>query len=119
MITHRREVDAKHRKQEKEATERKQLKKKQLERQTRLKQEKEERDKREEAHVFQLLLFGCTHAFRLPAFCRGRKSRPLRKQNPLDVFYRAPYSNCRIDLFFVSEIRRNIKGLRRINIHNI
>jgi hypothetical protein len=54
LITHRREVDAKQRKQEKEAMERQHLKRKQLERQTRLKQEKEERDKREEAHVFGL-----------------------------------------------------------------
>jgi len=54
IITHRREVDAKQRKQEKEAMERQHLKRKQLERQTRLKQEKEERDKREEAHVFGL-----------------------------------------------------------------
>ena len=54
IITHRREVDAKQRKQEKETMERQQLKKKQLERHTRLKQEKKERDKREEAHVFGL-----------------------------------------------------------------
>ena len=42
-ITHRREVDLKQRKKEKETMERKQLKKQQFERQARLKQEKEER----------------------------------------------------------------------------
>ena len=53
-IAHRREVDLKQRKKEKETMERQQLKKQQLERQARLKQEKKERDKREEAHVLGL-----------------------------------------------------------------
>ena len=53
-IAHRREVDLKQRKKEKETMERHQLKKQQLERQARLKQEKKERDKREEAHVLGL-----------------------------------------------------------------
>ena len=53
-VTHRRQVDFKKRKKEKDKYERVQLKKEKEERLFLLKKEQEERDKREEAHVLGL-----------------------------------------------------------------